>query len=172
MKSFFLTLATGFMLSGMGLAFPVEGTDSQDPGFLAFLSKRATISTDNTCGNSFAGANNSYSCDATVNTGGCCSAYGYCGNTTGMFANLQITCTCTYCSQANLCLPRLLRNWLPNCLWNLYWGNSPAVREHFHMWSKQWGTFLHWRTLLFYVGILWKHNRLLRRRMPVYIWSL
>ncbi|TGO89880.1 hypothetical protein BPOR_0089g00100 [Botrytis porri] len=82
MKSFFLTLATSFMLSGMSLAFPVEGTDSQDPGFLAFLSKRATISTDNTCGNSFAGANNSYSCDATVNTGGCCSAYGYCGNTT------------------------------------------------------------------------------------------
>ncbi|KAJ8064580.1 hypothetical protein OCU04_006908 [Sclerotinia nivalis] len=84
MKSLFLTLATGLALSSMGLAFPLEGTDSQDPGFLAFLSQRAITSPDNTCGNSFAGANKSYSCDATANTGGCCSAYGYCGNTTGM----------------------------------------------------------------------------------------
>ncbi|KAA8572830.1 hypothetical protein MFRU_003g00660 [Monilinia fructicola] len=72
----------GFTLSGVGLALPLEGVDSQDPGFLAFLSKRAIISPDNTCGNSFAGGNNSYSCDATKNAGGCCSPYGYCGNTT------------------------------------------------------------------------------------------
>ncbi|ESZ96056.1 chitin binding protein [Sclerotinia borealis F-4128] len=82
MKSFFLTLAMGFALSGMGSALPLEGTDSQDSGFLAFLSKRAIASPDNTCGNVFEGANNSFSCDATANTGGCCSAYGYCGNTT------------------------------------------------------------------------------------------
>ncbi|QSZ30905.1 hypothetical protein DSL72_000463 [Monilinia vaccinii-corymbosi] len=81
MKSLCLTLATGFALSGMSLALPLEEADSQDPGFLAFLSKRAMISPDNTCGNLFAGSNNSYSCDATGNSGGCCSTYGYCGNT-------------------------------------------------------------------------------------------
>ncbi|APA08080.1 hypothetical protein SS1G_00265 [Sclerotinia sclerotiorum 1980 UF-70] len=82
MKSLILAITTGLAFSGIGLAFPLEGTDSQDPGFLAFLSKRAITSPDNTCGDSFAGSNKSYSCDATANTGGCCSAYGYCGNTT------------------------------------------------------------------------------------------
>jgi hypothetical protein len=80
MKSNFFTLAVGLALSGVSFALPA---DSQDPGFLAFLSKRAIVSPDNTCGNSYAGSNNSYKCDATVNAGGCCSTYGYCGNTTG-----------------------------------------------------------------------------------------
>ncbi|PQE16751.1 chitin deacetylase protein [Rutstroemia sp. NJR-2017a BBW] len=79
MRSNFFTLAVGLVLSGVSFALPA---DSQDPGFLAFLSKRAIVSPDNTCGNSYAGSNNSYKCDATVNAGGCCSTYGYCGNTT------------------------------------------------------------------------------------------
>lgn len=126
MRSFLLTLAMGFTLSGVGLALPLEGVDSQDPGFLAFLSKRAIISPDNTCGNSFAGGNNSYSCDATKNAGGCCSPYGYCGNTTGM-PRISITIYTTV--HTNLSLSRLLRDWMSNSLWYLQRGNGSTVRQ-------------------------------------------
>ncbi|KAH8798836.1 hypothetical protein F5882DRAFT_508495 [Hyaloscypha sp. PMI_1271] len=65
----------GFARAAMSLTLPVE-----DDGLYNFLSKRA-VSPDNTCGNVYAGANGGYFCDATLNSGGCCSQYGtcYCG---------------------------------------------------------------------------------------------
>ena len=77
MRTSFFGLAVGLAIAGLSSGVP---SNSNYPYIL--LSTRS-ISPDNTCGNSFAGANNSYICDASVNHGGCCSAYGYCGNTTG-----------------------------------------------------------------------------------------
>jgi hypothetical protein len=79
MRFSFFGLAVGLAMAGLSSAVP---SNSNCP--VLMLSTRS-ISPDNTCGNSFAGANNSYTCDATVNPGGCCSAYGFCGNTTGKF---------------------------------------------------------------------------------------
>jgi hypothetical protein len=76
-----LRLATGLAFAVIASALPAPDLDM---GLYNFLSRRA-VSPDNTCGNAFAGANSSYTCDAAVNNGGCCSQYGYCGNTTGMF---------------------------------------------------------------------------------------
>lgn len=64
----------GFALAGISSALPTE-----DTGEHRFLSELA-VSPDNTCGNVFAGANNSYTCDATVNSGGSCSQYGNCAS--------------------------------------------------------------------------------------------
>jgi hypothetical protein len=82
-----IKLAIGIAFSGLGLAHPSKNIydASLDAGLYNILSKR-TVSPDNTCGNVFSGANNSYTCDATVNSGGCCSQFGFCGNTTGLFA--------------------------------------------------------------------------------------
>lgn len=77
MRLSFFGLAVGLAMSGLSSAVP---SNSNHP--VHQISARS-VSPDNTCGNSFAGANNSYTCDATVNPGGCCSAYGFCGNTTG-----------------------------------------------------------------------------------------
>lgn len=80
MRTTFLTAAFSLTLTGMSVALPAE----HDTGLYQFLSRSAAVvSPDNTCGNLFAGANNSYSCDATTNDGGCCSQYGYCGNSSG-----------------------------------------------------------------------------------------
>lgn len=82
MRTILFSVAIGLAIAGMSGAFPAE---SRYPHHL--LSTRS-ISPDNTCGKSFAGANNSYTCDPMANSGGCCSQYGYCGNTTGMFQPL------------------------------------------------------------------------------------
>ncbi|KAF8865872.1 glycoside hydrolase/deacetylase [Acephala macrosclerotiorum] len=76
MRANLISLAFGFAFVGLSHALPTD-----DAGLYSFLSKRA-VSPDNTCGNAFGGANNSYVCDATVNEGSCCSQYGYCGNST------------------------------------------------------------------------------------------
>jgi hypothetical protein len=70
MRANILSLAFGLAFATLCYALPAE-----DAGLYAFLSKRA-VSPDNTCGNVYAGSNKSYTCDATVNTGGCCSQYG------------------------------------------------------------------------------------------------
>ena len=77
MRTNYVTLAAGLALTGTSFALPTE-----DAGLYNFLSRRA-FSPDNTCGDVYGGANKSYTCDATVNEGGCCSQYGYCGNSTG-----------------------------------------------------------------------------------------
>ncbi|PVH85606.1 carbohydrate esterase family 4 protein [Cadophora sp. DSE1049] len=77
MRTSLVRLAAGLSLSGVSCALPAE-----DTGLHNILSKRLVVSPDNTCGTLFNGANNNYSCDATVNAGACCSQYGYCGNTT------------------------------------------------------------------------------------------
>ncbi|KAH9220986.1 hypothetical protein DL95DRAFT_442226 [Leptodontidium sp. 2 PMI_412] len=78
MRSNLATLAVSLTLFGFCSALPAE-----DAGLYNSLLKRVVvISPDNTCGTLFNGANSNYSCDATVNAGGCCSQYGYCGNTT------------------------------------------------------------------------------------------
>jgi hypothetical protein len=61
-------IALSLALACMTAALPTEDT-------YQFISKRA-VSPDNTCGNVYAGTNKNYSCDAMVNTGGCCSQYG------------------------------------------------------------------------------------------------
>jgi hypothetical protein len=85
MRANIIKLAIGLTITGLSLAHPSKNIydASRDAGLYNSLSKR-TVSPDNTCGNAFSGANNSYTCDATVNTGGCCSQFGFCGNTTGM----------------------------------------------------------------------------------------
>jgi hypothetical protein len=80
MRANFITLAVGLAFTGMSAALTTEEAD-----FYSHLSKPA-LSPDNTCGDIYAGANKSYSCDATSDNGGCCSQYGYCGNTTGMLS--------------------------------------------------------------------------------------
>jgi hypothetical protein len=70
MLATFVTL--GFALASMSAALPTENA-----GLYDLLSKRA-VSPDNTCGDVNAGANNSYSCDAVLNSGGCCSQFGEC----------------------------------------------------------------------------------------------
>jgi hypothetical protein len=62
----------GLTFAAVTFALPTE-----DISLYTFLSKR-TISPDNTCGNVLNGNNNGYSCNSTVNSGGCCSQYGYC----------------------------------------------------------------------------------------------
>lgn len=52
------SLILSFALADIGFALPTA-----DNGLYDFLSKRAT-SPDNTCGDVYAGGNNSYSCDA------------------------------------------------------------------------------------------------------------
>jgi hypothetical protein len=59
-------------LAGMSATLPTE-----DARLYEWFSRRA-VSPGNTCRNVYAGANKSYSCDATVNSGGCCSQYGKC----------------------------------------------------------------------------------------------
>lgn len=76
MRTNFITMAMGLAIAGMSFALPTE-----DAGLYAFLSKRA-VSSNNTCGDVYGGANRSYSCNATANEGGCCSQYGHCGNST------------------------------------------------------------------------------------------
>jgi hypothetical protein len=80
MRANLITLAIGFAFTGISAALNTE-----EAGFYSYLSKR-TLSPDNTYGDVYAGANKSYSCDATSDNGGCCSQYGYCGNTTGMLS--------------------------------------------------------------------------------------
>lgn len=70
MRANLISLAFSFGLVGLGYALPTD-----DAGLYSFLSRRA-VSPDNTCGDVFGGANKSYTCDATVNEGGCCSQYG------------------------------------------------------------------------------------------------
>lgn len=73
MRSNLATLAVSLTLFGFCSALPAE-----DAGLYNSLLKRVVvISPDNTCGTLFNGANSNYSCDATVNAGGCCSQYGY-----------------------------------------------------------------------------------------------
>ncbi|KAL6720509.1 hypothetical protein ACLMJK_002433 [Lecanora helva] len=44
--------------------------------------QKRTLTPDNTCGNTGAGANHGYTCDPSVSNGGpCCSSNGYCGTT-------------------------------------------------------------------------------------------
>jgi hypothetical protein len=68
-------MRTNFVLLGFALAAVSFALPTEDAGLYDFLSRRA-ISPDNTCGNAYAGANKSYTCDATINNGGCCSQYG------------------------------------------------------------------------------------------------
>lgn len=77
MRANFISLALGLAFSGMSFALPAE-----DAAFYNFLSKRVVVSPDDTCGTLFNGANNNFTCSETSNAGGCCSQYGYCGNTT------------------------------------------------------------------------------------------
>jgi hypothetical protein len=81
MRTDFITAALGLVLAGLSSALPTE-----DIGLYNFLSKRA-VSPDNTCGSVFNGNNLNYTCDVAVNAGGCCSQYGFCGNTTGIAAS-------------------------------------------------------------------------------------
>jgi hypothetical protein len=72
-------MRTNFVMLGFALAAMSSALPTEDAGLYDFLSKRA-VSPDNTCGNVYAGANKSYSCDATLNSGGCCSQYGTCAS--------------------------------------------------------------------------------------------
>lgn len=58
----------------------VSGSAVIEP-FTNSLLKR-TVSPDNTCGDVSNGDNGGFTCDETVNDGGCCSQFGFCGNTT------------------------------------------------------------------------------------------
>ena len=84
MRTNFVALAIGLAFGGISTALTTEEAD-----FYSYLSKRA-LSPDNTCGDAYAGANKSYSCDPTSNNGGCCSQYGYCGNTTGTLSEIHL----------------------------------------------------------------------------------
>ena len=79
----FIAAALSFAFADLSYALPTE----IDVALYNFFSERAgvVVSPDNTCGSVVAGANMSYSCDAAKNDGGCCSQYGYCGNSTGTF---------------------------------------------------------------------------------------
>lgn len=70
-----ITCGLGVSFASLSYALPTK----TDMDLYSFLSWRdvAIVSPDNTCGNVFAGANKSYSCNATKNAGGCCSQYGY-----------------------------------------------------------------------------------------------
>jgi len=81
MRSNLNSLAVSLAFVAISYGFP---SDSPISGLLNLFSKR-TISPDDTCGSVNAGNNNNYTCDAASDAGGCCSQYGYCGNTTGMF---------------------------------------------------------------------------------------
>lgn len=75
MRTSLVKAVAGFVLAGVVYAVPAElNFDIQ----LVDVLKRA-VSPDNTCG----ALNSNYTCDATINDGGCCSQHGYCGNTTG-----------------------------------------------------------------------------------------
>jgi len=63
-----IILVAGLAVSTLSSALP-DGGDSV--GFFDFLTKR-TVSPDETCGDVSNGDNNGYTCDATVNDGGCC----------------------------------------------------------------------------------------------------
>jgi hypothetical protein len=76
---FSITMRTSLVMLGFALAAMSSTLPVEDAGLYNFLSKRA-VSPDNTCGNVYAGANKSYSCDATLNSGGCCSQYGTCAS--------------------------------------------------------------------------------------------
>ncbi|KUJ19929.1 uncharacterized protein LY89DRAFT_682755 [Mollisia scopiformis] len=73
MRTNIVSLAFGLTLATLSYAL-----SSDDATLHPFLSKRV-VSPDNTCGDVYGGANNGYTCDASVNAGGCCSQYGYCG---------------------------------------------------------------------------------------------
>jgi len=72
-------MRVNFIILGLALAGISSALPTEDSGLYGFRSKRA-VSPDNTCGNVYAGANNSYTCDATINSGGCCSQYGTCAS--------------------------------------------------------------------------------------------
>ena len=79
MLTHFIIVAIGLIFASLSVSLPTEF----DSALYNSLLKRVA-SPDNTCGDIYAGAHNGYSCDASTNTGGCCSQYGYCGNTTSM----------------------------------------------------------------------------------------
>jgi hypothetical protein len=85
MRANFIILAIGLTFAETSTALTTEETD-----FYSYLSKH-TLSPDNTCGDVYAGANKSCSCDATSDKGDCCSQCGYCGNNTGMSAILNVS---------------------------------------------------------------------------------
>lgn len=65
----------------LGLAFACIGSalPADDAGPLNVVGERA-LTPDNTCGCVFNGNSNGYICDPRLpGGGGCCSAYGYCG---------------------------------------------------------------------------------------------
>lgn len=70
----YLQVLLGLAFAGINSALPAEDAVS-----LNILSERM-LTPDNTCGNVFNGKNNGYICDPGLPAGGgCCSAYGYCG---------------------------------------------------------------------------------------------
>jgi hypothetical protein len=136
MRSTFFTLAASFTFAGLSVALPRE----HDAGFYNFLSKRM-ISPDNSCG-VVMGQTGGYSCDAAANEGGCCSQYGYCGNTSCklLFAfllfdihhfheksvaavtkhrGIATTLTSRFQGLLMFHFASLLWRWVPVCLWNL-----------------------------------------------------
>lgn len=74
MHYIYLQVVLGLAFTGISIALPAE-----DAGSLNLLSERM-MTPENTCGNVFYGNNKNYTCDPTLPAGGgCCSAYGYCG---------------------------------------------------------------------------------------------
>lgn len=67
MHTNFITAAVGIAIVGLASAHPQAARRE------AVLAKRVLISPDNTCGIQVDKTNTGYSCDATVNNGGCCS---------------------------------------------------------------------------------------------------
>ena len=66
------------------LALTCTAWPSQNPGWGGndSLMLKRTVTPDNTCGSTGAGAGNNYTCSSTVVGGGsCCSSSGYCGST-------------------------------------------------------------------------------------------
>jgi len=70
-RSFSFVLVTA---SALAIISSTLASETQDSVFSGFLTKRV-VSPDNTCGNVVNGANDGYSCDATVNDGGCCVSF-------------------------------------------------------------------------------------------------
>lgn len=70
--------ALGLVFAIRSSAVPTESPGSQLSGLHSLVGRALT--TDNTCGNVFAGNGKNYTCDPALAQGGaCCSGSGYCG---------------------------------------------------------------------------------------------
>jgi hypothetical protein len=84
-------LGFGLALATLSSAIPATSVPVGEVGpydselYSSFTKRIISPAGDDTCGLLYNGGNKGYSCDASINLGGCCSQYGYCGNATGMY---------------------------------------------------------------------------------------